>query len=285
MHAARELLNGAVELATLPAVYARVKAVVDDPESSLTDLSQVVAADPVLTARLLRIVNSVYFGLMSRVETASHAVSILGMRQLHDIVLATAIASQFQGIHPGTMDMRRYWSNSVMRALIARAAAEAGGLRDSERLFVMGLMADIGHLVIYQRLPTQAEEALLTARETGRPLHEVERERMGCDYGEVGALLVERWQLPVRFVAAIAGQVDLTGAPPEHAQDAALLHLARVMTDGLEAGVGDPDLLARVDPAVWRGGWLKPADLPDIRCAAALNHAEVVALFFGEDER
>ncbi len=280
MRTAQDLVSGIDNLATLPAVYLQVREIVDDPDSAVADLAKVVSADPGLTARLLHVVNSVYFGLMSRVETVSHAVSLLGMQQVHDIVLATSISAVFRGMRAASMDMARFWSNSVLRGLIARTAAESSGARDVERLFVEGLLADIGHLVLYQAVPREAERALVRAKVEGRPLHEIERELIGCHYADVGAALVAKWTLPERFSFAIAHQIAPARAGEPYGFEAAMLHIARVLVEGLECGLENEEIAAKIDACVWQRTGLKPASIGAIRTVAEMNHTEVVTLFF-----
>lgn len=280
MDKAREMVAGIEQLASLPAVYHQVRGVLDNSESSINDLSGVVSADAAITARLLHVVNSVYFGLMSRVDTVSRAVSVLGMQQVHDIVLATSVSSMFKGMSPANMNMTRFWSNSVMRALIARTGAEMVRAGDLERFFVAGLLADLGHLVMYQVEPERAEQAQLRSEKEAVPLHEIERELLGCDYAQVGAALIEKWNLPARLTAAIAGQIHPAGADALFQRDAALLNLARVMTDAMERKIGNEDIAALVDAEVWPLTGLKPANVATIRLIAEMNHGEVITLFF-----
>lgn len=280
MDKAQEMVAGIEELASLPAVYHQVRGVLDNADSSIMDLSNVVAADAAITVRLLHVVNSVYFGLMSRVDTVSRAVSVLGMQQVHDIVLATSVSSMFKGMSPVNMNMTRFWSNSVMRALIARTGAEMVRAGDLERFFVAGLLADLGHLVMYQVEPILAEQAQLKSEQSGVSMHEAERELLGCDYAQVGAALVEKWSLPPRLGHAIAGQIDPTVADAIFRQDAALLHLARVMVDGMDHKLDSEAIVARVDENAWSLTGLKPANLATIRLIAEMNHGEVVTLFF-----
>ena len=280
MDKAQEMVSGIEQLASLPAVYHQVRGVLDNPDSSIVDLSNVVSADAAITVRLLHVVNSVYFGLMSRVDTVSRAVSVLGMQQVHDIVLATSVSSMFKGMSPANMNMTRFWSNSVMRALIARTGAEMVRAGDLERFFVSGLLADLGHLVMYQVEPMLAEQAQVKSEESGLPLHEAERELLGCDYAQVGAALVQKWSLPPRLAAAIAGQVHPAGAEQLYQHDAALLHLARVMTDAMERKMESEAIVALIDDSVWSLTGLKPANVATIRLIAEMNHGEVVTLFF-----
>lgn len=285
MTKAQEMVAGIEELSSLPAVYHQVRGVLDNPDSSINDLANVVSADAAITVRLLHVVNSVYFGLMSRVDTVSRAVSVLGMQQVHDIVLATSVSAMFKGMSPASMNMTRFWSNSVMRALIARTGAEMVRAGDLERFFVAGLLADLGHLVMYQMEPMLAEQAQVKSEASELPLHQVERELLGCDYAEVGAALIEKWHLPPRLSAAIAGQINPARAEEPFRRDAALLHLARVMTDGMEHKLESEAIAPLVDEQVWPLTGLKPANIATIRLIAEMNHGEVVTLFFPQLRR
>lgn len=282
MPKAAELVSQVDRLVTLPVVYLRVRAVVEDPRSSVQDLAQVISTDPALTARLLRLVNSARFGLMRRVDSVANAVSILGMQPLHDLVLATSVASAFKGITPGRMDLARFWRQSVLRGLAAQEAAEVCRILRSQRLFVGGLLADVGHLVMYQVVPDLAERALLRAERERRPLHEVETELVGCNYAEVGSAFCDQWQLPQPFVEAIGAQIhpDLTAA--EFAEEAAILHFARVLVDGMAAKSADTDIAGRIDPFVWQRTRLTASGIAVIRGMAEDGFSEMMGMFFPE---
>jgi len=282
MPSAAELVNQVEHLATLPAVYLRVKAVVEDPRSSIQALAEVISSDPALTARLLRVVNSVHFGLMRRVDSVSHAISILGMLQLHDLVLATSVATVFKGMQPAHMDMARYWRQSLLRGLVAQAAAETGQVMPAQRLFLEGLLADIGHLVMYQTVPELAERALMRAEAERRPLHDLEQEVVGCYYAKVGARLLEHWQLPQHFTEAIAAQVHPTMTCDDCAQEACILHFARVVVDGMNRKLDDEETIRQIDPFVWERTALVPDHIATIRATAESHLESVQAMFFPE---
>ena len=156
MPTALEIVTDIDRLASMPAVYHRVKQVIDDPNGSMGRLAEAMATDPAMTARILRIVNSPYYGYPGHIDTISRALSILGMQQVHDLVLAWAISATFVGIRPALMSMDSYWRNSVARAVAARQLAKRARFVNTERLFVEGLLSNIGHLVMYFRAPELA---------------------------------------------------------------------------------------------------------------------------------
>jgi HD-like signal output (HDOD) protein len=232
MPTALEIVADIDRLASMPAVYHRVKQVIDDPNGSIGRLAEAMATDPAMTARILRIVNSPYYGYPGRIDTISRALNILGMQQVHDLVLAWAISATLVGIRPALMSMDAFWRDSVARAVAARQLARHAHFIDTERLFVEGLLSNIGHLVLYVRAPELALDASTTAKRTGEPLHEAERRIVGCDYAAVGAALVALWRLPAPFEEPLRCQVEPDTAI-EHRLEATILHVAGTLADAL----------------------------------------------------
>ncbi len=280
-HTAQELALRTTELVTLPAIYHRVKQVFDDPDGSVIVLAKVVAADPGITMRVLRVVNSVFYGFPGKIETMSRAVSVLGMQQVHDIVLATTVTAVFSGMRPERMDVARFWRASAMRGLLARAAAKSCGLLDAERLFVGGLLEDIGHMVMYMHVPQLAEQALVEGRTSGAAPEVLERDIIGCDFAQVGAALLAEWRLPRSFAVAIGAQNDpASGAP--HEFEASLLHMARCAV-GYDAELIDSaSIVARASPAAWHITRLEPQGFEGACAEASGALAAVMGLFFSE---
>jgi HD-like signal output (HDOD) protein len=268
MQSAQELVAGTVKLVTLPAVYLRVRHVVADPSTTLHDLTESVSADPGLSLRFLRIVNSAYFGLPRQVHTISHALSLLGMQQVHDIVLAASVATAFSGIEARQMSVSRFWFKCAKR----------GGSTDSERLFVLGLLSEIGHLVMYQRVPAQALEAIQRSADAARPLYACERDLIGCDYGQVGAALIGAWNLPAAFAAAIVGQTEpiLSG---DAGFESAVLHVAAHIGDSI-ADLPPKPTLHPIHPDALAFVHLSDDDLEDVRQHVAAHVTETTELFF-----
>ena len=161
MDPAKNLIQNCETLPSLPDVYFRIKQIVDDPEGSMLDLAKAISIDPALTARVLKLVNSPFYGLSGKVEMVSRAVSILGMLPVHDLVLATSVTAAFSKMPQTIMDMKIFWRQSVWCGLLSRELGKQAGLLDSERLFVEGLLCDIGHLVMYVQIPGPAQVALL----------------------------------------------------------------------------------------------------------------------------
>ena len=199
MKSAEELAEHCSSLVSLPEAYLQVKKVIDDPESTMADLSAAISIDPGMTALVLKLVNSAFYGMPRKVETISRAVGILGMQPLHDLVLAVSVTKAFSGLDQQVMNMNIFWANSFFCGLAARELARQCFLIDSERMFVEGLLRDLGHLLLYQHFPEQAEESMKTSASTGEPIHVTEQKLIGFDYAQVGKALVDTWAITQKY--------------------------------------------------------------------------------------
>jgi len=233
-----EQLAANVRLVSLPDVYLRLRSVLDDPNSNLADVADVVGNDPAMATRLLRIVNSAYFGLGNEIDTVSRAVGLLGTQEVHDLVLVTSVANSFEGMSNEVMDMQRFWRQGVRRAITGRELAVLCNVLDGERLFVAGLLCDIGHLYIYQLAPQKAQQAIELAQVQGIPLYKAEQAVLGTDYAQVGAELMRRWQLPQSLWEPTECHVEPTGSQ-EYELFTSLMHIAVHLTDGVEQDVSE----------------------------------------------
>jgi HD-like signal output (HDOD) protein len=245
-----ELISQTTELVSLPDIYVRIKAVIYDPNSTMTDVADVLSHDPAICARMLKVANSAFFGAAAKVETVKAAIRLLGTQQVHDLVLAATITKTFPDIPGNLISMEDFWINSLRCGLLARLLAEQCNSRDGERFFLASLLHDMGHLIMYQTVPEESQEALITARQDNRPLYMVERDIVGCDYGQVGSQLMQSWNFPDNWVQAVRYQNE-----PADVQDfsfeASIMHLSVRMKDmdsAAEAPVRD---LTMIDPIAW----------------------------------
>lgn len=279
MHSAQELVAHIEGLTSLPTVYLRIREELDSEDCSLAEVARIITADPALTARLLHVVNSALYGYGGRIDTIQRAVTILGLQQVHDMVLAMSIGSVFQNVKPEHMDMKRFWQGSVMCGLAAREIAHRAGTPNPERLLTIGLLSDLGHLVMYQTVPHLAEEAQVLASASGEPLHQAEHKIVGCDYAEVGATLAEQWKLPACFAQVIGAQVTprLGG---NFITEASILNLAAHIIAADRAGEPSNAEAARVDPLVWAQIGLSPDEFSSLRETAELHLASYIAILF-----
>lgn len=274
-----ELVLNAKRLPSLPAVFIRVKELMDDPESSVTEIAEALETDPALTGRLLKIANSPFYGFSAQIETVSLAISLIGLRQIHDLVLASSVARAFDGIEPDVIDMHAFWRDSLHCGIVARQLGAQCDVIDGERLFLLGLLRRLGHLVMYQELPRQSQQAAQIAIDDQRPLSEVEHELIGVDYAQVSAELLRAWNLP----ESLEEPIEMHPEPRRaiyYPLETALLHIANHVTTLAEddRGVGY-DWLS-TDPAAWEISGLNRDLVEAVRVRSDAIFVETLESFF-----
>lgn len=257
MPTAEELVASNIDLVSLPAIYTRVKAVVDDPRTGAMDLANVLATDPGMTARVLKLVNGAFWGVSRQVDSLPRAVSLIGMLQIHDLVLASSVAEAFARMQPDMMGVKKFWRGSVLRGLSATALAREGALVDLGRVFTEGLLSDLGHMVLYTKCPELAVQALAQTRDTPWELAQAETALIGCNFAQVGGALTDAWKLPPCFGESIRHQVAPYDAGA-YTLEASLLHVAGFMAHAEASGESRDGLLAHIDPYAWQHIGLEP---------------------------
>lgn len=233
MPLASELVQSCTSVFTLPALHSHAQDVVDNPNSSMEELANILKLDPAISARLLRIANSPSYGEAKQVDAIPRAVNLIGVQSVRDLVAATTIGQTFPGMPSQFMDATRFWRKSLFCALVAEGVATSCGVENSDRCFVEGLLRDIGHFVLYQTVPQRAQSSLIEAGYLEASLAEVEQSNIGCDFAEVGAELIRSWEMPVRLEQAIRCQLSPKDAG-EFAFHASIVHLAGVVADNEE---------------------------------------------------
>jgi HD-like signal output (HDOD) protein len=225
-----EILDGVMDLIPLPKAYLRLRELVLDPNSSLTEITQVIANDPGLTSRILRIANSAQFALPSRIDTVAQAVQMLGLNQVHCLAMASATSGSLSRLEPSVLDIHEYWRRSIYAAVVARIVSGRIGLRRGERLFVAGLLHAVGELVLAFKEPILFEEFRIAATREERTLAAIQRDALGFDYADVSAELLSRWQLPPELVQPVRHHAaGFASVPAEFREDASVLQVAAVI--------------------------------------------------------
>lgn len=223
------------DLPTLPTVYSRLEAAIEDPRSSTTSISAVISSDATLTARLLRIANSAMFQFPSQITSISTAVRVVGTRQIRDLALATIVIGMFERFNPPVGKMEMFWQHSIACGVAARVVGAQRREVNVERFFVAGLLHDIGSLLLYLHMPEQMMVAMKHASEGSLPLHVIEKDLIGFDHAELGAALLSQWGLP----AALHRAVRYHHSPDQcvdFRMDASIVHVSDVIVNALEIG-------------------------------------------------
>lgn len=190
-------------IAPLPALVKEILSVHEDPEASAKAMAGVIRKDQSLTSRVLRIVNSAYYGFHRKIGNIKDAVVLLGFEEIKNIALAACLMESFPISSVGSFQPKDFWLHAIATAYISSKISERYTSLKPEDAFVMGLLHDIGKAIMFQHFPETYTTVLSTAAEREQPLHLVERELMEIDHAEVGGIVAESWDLPKTLSRAI----------------------------------------------------------------------------------
>ena len=186
-----------------PILYYQLREKLDNPNTTFEDLSTIIMTDPALTARLLKIVNSAFYGFRDKVDSLTHALNIIGTEQLTDLALAAIVTSKFEGIPRDLINMETFWMHCIGCGIAARRIAHHVPGVEAEKMYLGGMLHDIGSLVIFKESPEDSKKILQRCKEGGEHLFKVERDVLGFDHAEVGALLLAEWKLPESLIEMV----------------------------------------------------------------------------------
>ena len=227
------------EIPALSHVTTELLDLINDPASTSQDICNVIMKDPVVTYKVLRLVNSAYYGLPRRVGTISEAVTILGFETLRTLVLGVSVYRALGKItRHGLLDSEQIWKHSVATAAASKILAQELDFPRAEQAFVAGLLHDIGKVILNSLMRAQYAEVVRKINETELSLLRAEREVLEFDHAEIGKLVAEKWNLPGSLVEPIG----FHHAPllAENYKDLTyIIHLANAVVIVAGYGLGD----------------------------------------------
>lgn len=230
------------DLPPLPAVATRLLDALGNTESVMADLTRLISMDQSIAAKVLRLVNSSYYGFPRQVTTVGHAVVILGFNTVRNMVLAIASFDKFYLGRSPVIDPDRFWEHSIGVAVCAQILAQKKRLpvKVTEEAFLAGLLHDIGKLFLCQHFPEQYRAALSEAWRQKARISLMEQRCCGAAHTVVGRRIAERWNLPPSLVSTIGRHHDPAQAT-DYFDMAALVHASDALTRAGRIGfIGDP---------------------------------------------
>ncbi|MBN4079582.1 HDOD domain-containing protein [Beggiatoa alba] len=253
------IVKETLSLSSLPTVYYQLVEAIENSASSNRDIERILHSDSGLVARLLRITNSALYAFPSKIDTIGVAITVIGTAQLRELTLATSVLKIFDGISSELVNMQSFWTHSIACGICARTLAGYRREPNTERLFVAGLLHDIGRVLMFSKIPQQASEALQRAAKTGELLFKVEREIIGFDHAAVGYALLQQWKLPAPIVNAV--RYHHRPSMNNLNSDAAIVHLADIITNALQLGSSGEKQVPALDNKAWEQLDLSPSIL------------------------
>jgi HD-like signal output (HDOD) protein len=215
-------------LPSLPSLYIEVTGELEKSEPSITRIAKLISQDMAMTAKMLQLVNSAFFGLRGQVSSPLQAVQLLGLDTLRALVLSTHVFDQFRTDILGEPETSYLWTHSLVAASFAKhiAGFEKANRRTIDDCFTAGLLHDSGKLILAFSMTSKYARVLELVRKQGCGLLEAEKEVLGCHHAEVAAYLLGSWGLPEAVVEGVAWHHDLSGSPQKGFSPAVAAHAA-----------------------------------------------------------
>jgi putative nucleotidyltransferase with HDIG domain len=226
------------KISTLPNIAFKVMDLVENPRTSVSVLANIISADHILTARVLKLANSAYYGFPKQISTINLAVVVLGFNALRDLVFGISVIDQFSASQfEDDLDVTQFWRHALFVGSGAKFLSKFLDYPVCGEVFVAGLLHDIGYPVLLQYFPDYFESARKYSLKKNLSFHEAEQKVLGFDHAEVGAWLAKGWNLPDKIVQAIRFHHS-----PEKNNDypdlIRIIHIADHLSYTIEEGTG-----------------------------------------------
>ncbi len=267
------------DLPALPAVVTRVLHATEEPNSSVAEVEKLIGTDQALTMKVLRVVNSAYYGLSGQVTSLSQAVVILGMQQIRNLVLSVGAISTIQAkTDRQRQTLKQFWLHSFGTAAATQFLCMKKGMqtKDAETAFIGGLLHDIGRLFLFCNFTEVYDDLLQYAEQRSIPVVDAEVTFLGMSHCKVGEEMAKTWHLP-EILADLIGHHE--GPFQEDSNPMELVvHLGDFLTKHVYC---PPDAmkLGKVDPIAMAWGGMNVLEFEDLRQATEQKMAEASSLF------
>jgi len=255
---ASDLASQVKSIPTLPSVLTVLSRRMEDPKTSSEDLAQVIVQDQAIASKVLKLVNSPFYGFSGRIQSISQGIVILGFNAVKNLVLSTSVIDAFRGTTSSDLfRMDTLWVHSASVASTAKLLAERTRICDPEDAFVGGLLHDIGKVLLWTSEPKLFQACLQLVQQKKVPLAEVELRILGFRDEEAGALLAEKWKFPESLRAAIRWRSAPSRAGG-HAGLASTVHCANVLCTAMNAAAHPGSVITPPEAAAWKMCGLEP---------------------------
>ena len=258
-------------------VLEEIELALKSQQSSLASIGEVIQKDPDLTARLLRLANSSFYGFATRLSTVAEAVSLIGIQQVQDLIVVSSVLDRFVGIPESLVNMNSFWRHSLAVGIGARVLAMERRLPKPEKFFVVGLLHDVGRLVLLSQATETAQAVFELCRQRRMLLREAEVQVLGYDHQQIAGKLLQYWNYPEFFSLAIANHH--TPATCAAKMEAAVVHIADHLANAMALGSSGERFIPSLDETAWSTLGLGPEVLSQVVTAIDEQIEAVEATF------
>ena len=249
----KKITQSIIGLPTLPTMITQMIGLIDNPTTSARDVSRLISTDQALTAKILKLANSAFYGFPREISTVNHAVVVLGFETVKSLGLSVSVLERFArgGGEESTFDRQKFWEHSIACGVGARLLAGKLRYRVQGEAFAAGILHDIGKLILSQYFSEEFAEIMKLVSEQDLYIGKAEEMVLGVTHAEIGYWLAERWNLPGQLVDTIAFH-HAPGRLKKAAELPSLIHLADFLCRRERIGDGGGRRLPSLDPAALR---------------------------------
>ncbi|MCD8351000.1 MAG: HDOD domain-containing protein [Planctomycetaceae bacterium] len=277
----QDILDNLSDMPSLPNVVARLTRLIADPNTTASDINNALSADPGLVTKILKLVNSSYYGFSRRITTITNAVVILGFNQVRNLALSAFLFDAFARKGKSSFDVNGFWRHSIGVAFLAAQMARHINPKLEEDAFICGLLHDLGKFIMAQKAPDHVIMVAETVKERDILFYQAEKLCLGYDHAILGSFVLELWNLPQTLVDVVRCHHDPMKAPEASRTLCCVTRSADVIGRAMLMGNGGDRGVPRLTRAVWRQTGLDWNRLEDIMRKVAEEYSKSDAFFSG----
>ena len=241
----KRIVKDTKSLPTLPGIIFKLTSLAEDDKASVHEMAKLVSSDHILSAKVLRLVNSPFYGFSGRISTISNALILLGVNVVRSLALSSSI---FEMMEKNIVGL---WEHSLASAVAANVISRRLKLPECEEISTAALLHDIGKVMIKIKLEEDYNHLLSLITEKELSMTEAERELLGTDHAEIGEWIAQTWLLPEKLTEPIACHHNVEKSIV-HKLKTSVVHLADVLVKASGFGFSGDDFVPRIQPAAWK---------------------------------
>jgi len=229
MKAARKFISDMAETISMPEIYLEIRQLIRNQDARIDDFVKIIETDSMLAVRVMRMANSNYLGFPRKSENLYQAINMIGVMQLHDLLLSSLCLRAFSSIPEQILNLGAFWHYGVQCGIAASTLARHSTMPAGNYFFTLGLLHEVGHIVMYLKSPELSFQALDSSQTQEITVDNLEREYLGFDYGELGAALMQFWHLPEVYQQVAAHHLQPDLADDNFRLEVQIVHLAHAI--------------------------------------------------------
>ncbi len=248
----KKRLSKIKNLPALPVVVNNVIKLTQNPDSTAFEIAEAIAQDQSLASKVLKTANSAYYGFPRKITTINYAIVVLGLSNIKNIVLSTSIMKQFpMSASDSFFDLKDFWKHSLLCGIISKKISSHMGIKNTDEIFMCGLLHDFGKLILYNYLYDEFVHAIEMSLEQNIALKDAEAKVFGFDHSGIGGLLLKKWSFPPAMVSAVEHH-HTPDERPNAFRIASIVHVADYLCKRIGIGNSGDNILPELNKKAYK---------------------------------